>query len=217
MLPFPHCGGLRRAHSYTSSLRPQDLRGAGAYHCRPSGVHHRTFGLRGGEAAAGGAWAQRDDGHPRVGALEIPLPRRSRRQRSRACLLRSEGVTAVPPLRDSGEPNTEGLSTKDMYACIHESGAGFFDGGRRENPPITFRNPPWLTIQRIDSPRTPVAASAFPSLQWKVLDIRAGVCQQCVSRRLSAQFIPCIGVLQADAGYSFSLPRVGPYSERDWA
>src|SRR5215213_11262245 len=61
-----------------------------------------------------------------------------------------------------------------MYACIRESGAGFFDGGRRENPPITFRNPPWLTIQRIDSPRTPVAASAFPSLQWKGLDIRAG-------------------------------------------
>jgi hypothetical protein len=177
MLPFPHCGGLRRAHSYTSSLRPQDLRGAGAYHCRPSGVHHRTFGLRGGEAAAGGAWAQRDDGHPRVGALEIPLPRRSRRQRSRACLLRSEGVTAVPPLRDSGESNTEGLSTKDMYACIHESGAGFFDGGRRENPPISFRNP--------------------------------------LSRRLYAQFIPFIGVLQADAGYSSRLPRGGPYCWRE--
>src|SRR5215217_1421402 len=165
MLPFPHCGGLRRAHSYTSSLRPQDLRGAGAYHCRPSGVHHRTFGLRGGEAVAGGAWAQRDDGHSRLGALEIPLPRRSRRQRSRACLLRSEGVTAVPPPerpRRAEHPNVYLLKT-----CMLVSAKAELDFSMEAGegiPPITFRNPPLLTIQRIDSPRTPVAASVFPSL-----------------------------------------------------
>ena len=36
-----------------------------------------------------------------------------------------------------------------MYACIHEIVRGFFEGVRgHENPPTTFRNPPYLGIRQ---------------------------------------------------------------------